>query len=63
MEKDLGLKTHGQQEMTVAILLLSTMAGALITGWLADSISRRRTKIIAGLVYITGAIGGALAPT
>jgi sugar porter (SP) family MFS transporter len=61
MKKDLGLRTHGQQEMTVAILLLGAVAGALIAGWSADLISRRRTKIIAGCVYIIGAIGCALA--
>lgn len=61
MQKDLGLKTHGQQQLTVAILLLGAIAGALISGWLADKISRRRTKIISGCVYITGAVGCALA--
>jgi len=61
MKTDLGLHTHGQQEMTVAILLLGAVAGALIAGWSADLISRRRTKIIAGSVYVIGAIGCALA--
>jgi sugar porter (SP) family MFS transporter len=61
MQKDLNLKTHGQQQLTVAILLIGAIVGALIAGWLADAISRRRTKIIAGGVYITGAIGCALA--
>ncbi len=55
MQKDLGLKTHGQQELTVAILLLGAVAGALISGWLADRISRRRTKMISGTVYVIGA--------
>jgi sugar porter (SP) family MFS transporter len=61
MKKDLGLKTHGQQQLTVAILLLGAIAGALIAGWSADRISRRRTKMIAGCVYVIGAIGCALA--
>src|SRR5579885_2424209 len=61
MKKDLGLHTHGQQEMTVAILLLGAVAGALIAGWSADLISRRRTKMVSGCVYVTGAIGCALA--
>jgi sugar porter (SP) family MFS transporter len=56
MQKDLGLKTHGQQQLTVAILLLGAIAGALIAGWLADAISRRRTKIISGCVYIIGGL-------
>ncbi len=61
MQKDLALKSHAQQQLTVAILLLGAIAGALIAGWLADKISRRRTKMISGCVYVTGAIGCALA--
>jgi sugar porter (SP) family MFS transporter len=61
MQKDLGLKTHGQQQLTVAILLLGAIAGALIAGWSADRFSRRRTKIVSGCVYVTGAVGCALA--
>src|SRR3954454_11529993 len=57
MQKDLGLKTHGQEEVTGAILLLGAVTGALISGWLADKISRRRTKMISGCVYVTGAVG------
>ena len=41
MQKDLGLHSHGQQELTVAILLLGAIAGALVAGWSADRISRR----------------------
>ena len=55
MQKDLGLHTSGQKEMTVAILLLGAVAGAALSGWLADRISRRRTKIISGSVYVIGA--------
>jgi sugar porter (SP) family MFS transporter len=61
MQKDLGLKTHGQQQLTVAILLLGAIAGALIAGWSADKISRRRTKMISGTVYVIGGVGCALA--
>jgi sugar porter (SP) family MFS transporter len=60
MQKDLGLHSHGQQELTVAILLLGAIAGALIAGWLADAISRRRTKMISGTVYVIGGIACAL---
>jgi sugar porter (SP) family MFS transporter len=56
MKKDLGLHSHGQQELTVAILLLGAIAGAAASGWLADRISRRRTKMISGTVYVIGAL-------
>jgi sugar porter (SP) family MFS transporter len=61
MKKDLGLHSHGMQQLTVAILLLGAIAGALIAGWSADMISRRRTKIISGSIYVTGALGAAFA--
>jgi sugar porter (SP) family MFS transporter len=61
MQKDLGLKTHGQQQLTVAILLLGAVAGAAISGWAADRFSRRRTKITSGTVYVIGALGCAFA--
>ncbi len=63
MQKDLGLKTHGMQQLTVAILLLGAVTGALIAGWSADRFSRRRTKIVSGCVYVTGALGCAFAQT
>jgi sugar porter (SP) family MFS transporter len=61
IKKDLALKTHGEQQLTVAILLLGAIAGALIAGYTADRFSRRRTKIVSGCVYVTGAIGCAFA--
>jgi sugar porter (SP) family MFS transporter len=63
MKKDLGLHSHGQQELTVAILLLGAVTGALIAGWLADQISRRRTKMISGTVYVIGAFACAFSTT
>jgi sugar porter (SP) family MFS transporter len=61
MKQDLGLKTNGQQQLTVAILLLGAVTGALIAGWAADRFSRRRTKIASGCVYVIGALGCAFA--
>ena len=60
MQKDLGLKSHGQQQLVVAILLLGAIAGALIAGWSADRFSRRRTKIVSGTVYVIGGLACAL---
>jgi sugar porter (SP) family MFS transporter len=63
MKGDLGLTTHGQQQLTVAILLLGAVAGAAISGWAADRFSRRRVKITSGCVYVIGALGCAFSQT
>ncbi len=63
MQQDLGLHTHAEQQLTVAILLLGAVAGAAISGWAADRFSRRRVKIAAGCVYVIGALGCAFAQT
>ncbi|HEU5215456.1 MAG TPA: sugar porter family MFS transporter [Gaiellaceae bacterium] len=63
MQKDLGLDTHGKQQLTVAILLLGAVAGAAISGWAADRFSRRRVKITSGCVYVIGALGCAFSQT
>jgi sugar porter (SP) family MFS transporter len=47
----------------VGALLIGAVVGAIISGFSADSLSRRRTKIIAGVVYVVGALGSALAQT
>jgi len=49
------------QEFIVAILLIGAMGGAVLSGYLADRISRRNTKIISGLIYVVGALGCAFA--
>ncbi len=50
-----------EQEAIVAAVLLGAMIGAAASGYLADRISRRWTKVISGTVYFIGAIGCALA--
>jgi sugar porter (SP) family MFS transporter len=45
------------QEFIVATLLLGAVAGAIGSGYLADRISRRNTKIISGVIYVIGALG------
>jgi sugar porter (SP) family MFS transporter len=45
----------------VGALLVGAVIGAILSGFSADALSRRRTKIIAGSVYVIGAIGSAAA--
>jgi sugar porter (SP) family MFS transporter len=49
------------QEAIVSVLLIGAAAGALLSGWLADRIGRKYTKIISGTVYAVGALGCAFA--
>ncbi len=49
-----------EQEAIVSAVLLGAMVGAAGSGYLADRISRRWTKVISGSVYFVGAIGCAL---
>lgn len=60
IKKDFSATTF-EQEMIVSSLLVGAMVGAMSSGWLADHISRRRTKIISGSLYMIGALGAALA--
>ncbi|HSE55037.1 MAG TPA: sugar porter family MFS transporter [Nocardioidaceae bacterium] len=59
IKEDLGAGTFEQQAI-VAALLLGAMVGALISGYLADRISRKWTKLLAGCIYVVGALGCAL---
>jgi sugar porter (SP) family MFS transporter len=47
------------QEWIVSVLLLGAIVGALISGYLADKIGRKYTKVISGCVYVLGALGAA----
>jgi sugar porter (SP) family MFS transporter len=49
-----------EQQAIVAVLLLGAMFGALASGYLADKISRKWTKVISGCIYVIGALGCAL---
>src|SRR6478609_2593100 len=49
-----------EQQSIVAVLLLGAMVGAVLSGYLADRISRKWTKVISGVVYVAGALGCAL---
>lgn len=56
IKKDFDANTFEQQAI-VAVLLLGAMFGALISGYLANKISRKWTKVISGMVYFVAALG------
>lgn len=49
------------QQAIVSALLLGAIVGAVCSGYLADAISRKWTKVASGTVYIIGALGCAFA--
>ena len=49
------------QQAIVSSLLLGAMLGAVLSGYLADAISRKWTKVLSGSVYVVGALGCAFA--
>ncbi len=49
------------QEWIVSSLLVGACVGAVASGYLADAISRKWTKVISGCVYVVGALGCAFA--
>ena len=59
--RDFGLDTRAQ-EFTISVVLLGCIAGSAVTGALADAIGRRLTLLLAGLVFLAGALLSALAP-
>jgi sugar porter (SP) family MFS transporter len=60
IKKDLHAGTF-QQEAIVSSLLVGAVAGAVAAGWSADALSRRWTKVIAGAIYVVGALASAFA--
>src|ERR1700744_4543510 len=50
-----------ESQAFVGALLVGAVIGAAISGWAADALSRRRTKIIAGAIYVLGALASAAA--
>ncbi|HEY3829919.1 MAG TPA: sugar porter family MFS transporter [Solirubrobacteraceae bacterium] len=62
ISKDLGSGTFDEQAF-VGSLLIGAVVGAILSGFSADAISRRRTKIISGCIYVIGALASALSQT
>ncbi|MCG7593635.1 sugar porter family MFS transporter [Mycobacterium sp. C3-094] len=56
IREDLGANDF-EQEAIVAAVLLGAMFGAAASGYLADRISRRWTKVLSGTVYLVAALG------
>ncbi len=48
------------QELIVSMLLVGAIVGAVLSGYLADRISRRYTKVLSGSIYVIAALGCAL---
>jgi sugar porter (SP) family MFS transporter len=60
IQKDLHANKFDQQAF-VGALLIGAVIGAIISGFSADALSRRWTKVISGCIYVLGAIGSAFA--
>lgn len=60
LKKDLHAGSVAQ-EWIVSVLLLGAIAGAITSGYIADKLSRKWTKVISGTVYVIGAVGCAFA--
>jgi sugar porter (SP) family MFS transporter len=58
--RDIGGGEFNEQAY-VGSLLIGAVVGAIVSGFSADAISRRRTKIISGCVYVIGALASAFA--
>ncbi|SRR5579884_1144551 len=59
--KDLHLSSGGESWVTGS-LLLGAVAGAVLSGYLADALSRKWTKFVSGCIYTLAAIGSAFCP-
>jgi len=59
IKDDLGAGSFEQQAL-VGSLLIGAVFGAVLSGFSADALSRRWTKVISGSVYVLGAIASAI---
>lgn len=61
MKRDLGL-TATSEGFVVSILIFGAALGALVGGWMADRIGRRRNILGLSVLFIIGTLGAASAP-
>jgi sugar porter (SP) family MFS transporter len=61
--KSLHATSNFDQQAFVGSLLVGAVVGAVLSGFSADALSRRRTKIISGCIYVLGALGSAFSQT
>ncbi|HEX3457772.1 MAG TPA: sugar porter family MFS transporter [Candidatus Baltobacteraceae bacterium] len=61
ISKDFGLAT-GLQAFTISVVLIGCMAGAASAGAVADRIGRRLTLLVAGVIFLAGALISAFTP-
>lgn len=61
IKQNLHAGSNLDQQAIVASLLVGAVVGAFAGGWLADALGRRRTIIVAGFIYVVGALGSAFA--
>ncbi len=54
--------TPGLEEVVVSSVLLESLLGAVVGGFLADRVGRRKLLIMTAAVFGLGAVGAALAP-
>lgn len=62
IKKDLHADNFERQAI-VGSLLLGAVAGAIISGYSADAISRKWTKVVAGVIYVLGAVASGVSQT
>lgn len=61
IKQDFALDQLGQQ-WVIGSLLVGAVAGAAISAYSADLLSRKWTKLISGIIYVVAALSSAIAP-
>jgi sugar porter (SP) family MFS transporter len=61
ISKDFALSTH-LQEFTISVVLIGCILGAAVAGTVADLIGRRLTLLVAGIIFLIGALISAFTP-